>query len=184
MLTKACTEWIDQSTDLSWFACMSACTSLRVMNYGWKIGFKYSKAPSIPSQFSVICSIGLTLPVRNSMWWPVNDRNSNPGPLAMSKLTTSKVSQLKKMSADSFPVLYLDFSSSAIDFDSQTVGDDCSSLIETTWIENRSLNHMMSPDSSRRNLIPLSPRFSDRLESRDSMICNEMGCCNDWGWKF
>lgn len=28
----------------------------------------------------------------------------------------------------------------------------------------------MSPDSSRRNLIPVSPRFSDRLESSDSTI--------------
>lgn len=129
---------------------------------------------NLPSQLSVICSIGLTLPVLNSMWWPVNDLNSKPGPFAkwsMSMLTTSKVSQLKKISADSLPVLYLDFSSSAIDFDSQIVGDGCwSSVTDTTWIENKSLNHMMSPDSSSRNFMPFKPRFSERLESSDSII--------------
>ena len=127
-----------------------------------------------PSQFSVICSKGLKQPVRNSMWCPVKDRKSRPGP-STSILITSKVSQLKKMSADSFPVLYFDFSSSAIDFESQIVGDDCwSSFTETTWIENKSLNQMMSPDSSRRNFIPFKPRFSERLESSDSIIWNAM----------
>lgn len=131
------------------------------------------KSRDEPSQFKVMCSIGLTVPVRNSMWCPVKDRKSKPGPLekwSMSMLTTSNVSQLKRMSADSFPVLYLDFSSSAIDFDSQIVGDDCwSSFTDTTWMENKSLNQMMSPDSSSRNFIPFKPRFSDRLESSDSM---------------
>lgn len=98
--------------------------------------------------------------------------------MSMSMLMTSNVSQLKKMSADSLPVVYFDFSSSAIDFDSQIVGDDCwSSFTDTTWIENKSLNHMMSPDSSRRNFIPLRPRFSDRLESHDSMIWKK------WFWR-
>lgn len=126
-----------------------------------------------PSQLSVICSIGLTLPVRNSMWCPVKERNSKHGTVAKWSNVTSNVSQLKNMSADSLPVLYFDFSSSAIDFESQIVGEDCwSSPIETTWIENKSLNQIMSPDSSSRNLIPFKPRFSERLESSDSTIWN------------
>lgn len=120
--------------------------------------------------------MGVRLAVLNSMWWPVNERNSRPvwlRPSMSSMLKTSNVSQLKRMSADSLPVLYLDFSSSVIDFESQIVGDDCCwspSLTGTTWIENKSLNQMMSPDSSRRNLMPFSPSFSVRLESNDSQI--------------
>lgn len=62
-----------------------------------------------------------------------------------------------------------------MDFESQIVGDDCwSSFTDTTWMENKSLNQIISPDSSRRNLIPFNPRFSERLESSESMIWNEI----------
>lgn len=106
------------------------------------------------------------------MWWPVNERNNKAGPLDNGSMT-SNVSQLNKISADSLPVLYFDLSSavlSTIDFDNQIVGDDvCSSFIATTCMENKSLNQIISPDSSSRNLIPFSPRETE-LKSKDSVI--------------
>lgn len=103
----------------------------------------------------------------------MNERNNKAGPLDNGSMT-SNVSQLNKISADSLPVLYFDLSSAvlSIDFDNQIVGDDvcvCSSLIETTCMENKSLNQIISPDSSSRNLIPFSPRETE-LKSNDSVI--------------
>ncbi len=107
--------------------------------------------------------------VWNSIWCPVKDRNRSAAPL-LSNASTSKVSQQKRISADSLPVLNFDLSSSIIDFDDQIVGDVwLSSFIETTWSENKSLRKIISPPSSRRNLIPESPKFS-LFRSMDSII--------------
>lgn len=75
-----------------------------------------------PSHLRTIFSMGLMVFVRNSMWCPVKDLKSKAAP--PSSAITSKVSQQNKMSADSFPVLNFDLSSSIIDFDDQRmVGD-------------------------------------------------------------
>lgn len=142
----------------------------------WSFLIRLHVSEHQPSHRIFICSMGVRLAVLNSIWWPVNERKSKPvwlRPSMSSMLNTSNVSQLNRMSADSFPVLYFDFSSSVIDLESQIVGDDCCwspSFTGTTWIENKSLNQMMSPDSSSKNFMPFSPSFSVRLESNDSQI--------------
>lgn len=128
------------------------------------------KASNTPSHLRTIFSMGLMVFVRNSMWWPVNDRKSNAAPPLQSNASTSNVSQQNKISADSLPVLTFDLSSSIMDLEHKIVGEVVwSSLMETTWRENRSLRKIISPPSSRRNLMPFSPKSSE-LRSRHSVI--------------
>lgn len=135
---------------------------------------------TIPSHFRVIDSSGFILFVLNSIWCPVNERKRSAAaagarellPLfigSISSAITSNVSQQNNISADSFPVLNFDLSSSIIAFDDQIVGDVWSSFMDTTWRENKSFKKIMSPPSSRRNLTPHKPRSSE-CKSRDSVI--------------
>lgn len=192
MQTAMCTEF-DRWIDPFLYVCMSVCTILNnhkkksffyvffffIIMKAWKEkGEKIDDVResereidsnfSIPSHFRTILSSGLMVFVLNSMWCPVNERKSNAAATCCSRAITSNVSQQKRMSADSFPVLNFDLSSSIIDFDDQMVGDVWS--MATTWSENKSLRNIMSPLSSRKNLMPHKPRSSE-FKSSDSVIC-------------